>query len=225
MKTKLVGLAAALLCAPLFAEPGSYVPVTFALTVTTENAETSRPLKTGNTEFTYSTRKYALGNTAILAEATRRGILSTSDFKGWQIVAVYDRDTNFRGFFAFNRTLNQSAYLGPIVAPDDEDGQRVDSGKVQRTPANAIASGTLSFMEAGPLYLLINGEFFDAKIMRSGSERLRAVAAGGFQWVPGSAKGTAIGDTNGGAVFNGKLNTGAGVQVANIATAFPFPED
>ena len=223
MKTRFAAFAA-FASAAFAADPGSYAPVTLSITVTVPNAETSRPLQSGNTEHTYSVRKYTIGNTAILAEATRRGILSTSDYRGWKIVAAFTRDTDFVGFFAYNKTLDQSAYLGPIIAPDAEDGARADAGKVQRTPADAIAAGNLTFTEAGPMYVLIDGEFFEGMLFRTSGEKLKPVPAGGFQWVPNAGSGPFIGYTAAGAVFKGTFAHGPGVQVADLAPRFVVPE-
>lgn len=221
MKTKIAALLA-LACSSSFATtPGSIAPVTFALTLTEDKPSTSKLLKDGGTEYTYSRASSKVVNTVILAEATRRGLLTAGNYKGWQIVAAFDRDAVFYDVYAYNKTLNQAVSLREIMTISGDQGARSEAGKVRRTAQDAIASGSLKGTEVVVITLWVGDVTYVGTASYNFTETLgKTVAVGGFQWLYKGGAGTFVGFGDDESPLVGKITLGAPVKIADMDTLF-----
>ncbi len=227
MKTLLLSIAClfSALSAVANAVPGSFSPVSIALTVTFTRPPTSTLLQNGNTRFTVTQGRYTVNNAAIFAEATRRGLLDTSDYRLWRLVAVFDQEGSFIGFFAHNATENRAVNLSEIISPDPQQGSRTEASRWVRSANDELLSGSSAYTDAVPLYLGLNETVFTGLAIIRSRESVRPASGGGVQWVPGAATGSFNGYTSdGGQVFVGSIRAAPAVQVADLRAVF-LPQD
>lgn len=126
--------------------PGSYMPLTISLTVTTETPSVQKPLKNGNIETKNTLLKTKLTTPILITNLMSKGAIPNGPVKNWQIVLRFDEEGDPVGIYATNKlqAIDLSAHIE--FAADHDNA--ILSGKMVMNPNDwdeSYLAGTTSY--------------------------------------------------------------------------------